>query len=281
MENNPNDSSEEKSNNKEKKAPRKRVKKCESGKRNFICKTCGKAYLTHPALYTHCLIKHGTKIKTENSKGRPRNNPENDKEFYDPKKPIFFNHEKRKGKTPIENINACTKRAFIFIYGQNKEKLIEMKNTEKMKKMKIYNNIEENPFLSKFINKEHTEKIIDKNEKIDNVLIYYLNQMSNSCNETYYEKLIIFIILLREFINIFHERSDNKEYTTINSAIDVPDMGNDFINEFLFFDGNEIIFDLEKQEVIDLTTNLCSWMYTHDFTDFKIYLYGEEENNDN
>ena len=269
MENNPNNTNEVK------KTPRKRVKKDESGKRNFICEICQKAYLTYAALYVHCKNKHEKKIKTENPKGRPKNNTEKDKNLYDAKKPDFFNHEKRKGNTKKENINDCAKRAFNFIYEQNREKANKIK-------MIIYNNIEEHPFLSRFIEEEHIEKFIDKDENIDNVLIYYLNQMSNICNENYYEKLIIFITLFREYINIFHKRIDNKEYTTINNAIEVPNMGNDFINEFLFHDENEINFGIEIQEAIDLTTNLCSWMYTYDFTDIKIYLYeGNEEDENN
>ena len=275
MENNPNNANEGK------KPPRKRVKKEESGQRNFKCEICQKEYLSHPALYTHYKKKHNKKIKTEKPKGRPKNNSEKDNKLYDPKKPDFFLHEKRKGKTPTENINNIAKRAFIIIYEENKEKVMKIKKEEKMK---IYNNIEEHPFLGRFINEAHIDEFIDKNDIIDNVLILYLNHIAKICNENYYEKLIVFITLFREYINIFHKTSNNKEYTTIKNAQDVPDMCNEFINEFLFPDENKINFGLEKQEVIDLTTNLCSWMYTHDFTDLKIYLYEgdeEEENNEN
>ena len=280
MENNPNNAGEGK------KTPRKRVKKEESGQRNYKCEICQKEYLSYPALYAHYKIKHDKRIKTAKPKGRPKNNSEKDNKLYDPKKSDFFLHEKRKGKTPTENINNIAKRAFIIIYEENKEKVMKIKKEEKMK---IYNNIEEHPFLARFINEAHIDEFIDKDEIIDNVLILYLNHIAKICNENYYEKLIVFITLFREYINIFHKTSNNKEYTTIKNAQDVPDMGNEFINEFLFPDENEINFGLEKQEVIDLTTNLCSWMYTHDFTDLKIYLYegdedeenDENENNDN
>ena len=275
MENNPNNAGEGK------KTPRKRVTKEESGQRNFKCELCKKAYLSYPALYTHYKKKHNKKIKTEKPKGRPKNNTEKDNKLYDPKKPDFFFHEKRKGKTPTENINNIAKRAFIIIYEENKEKVMKIKKEEKMK---IYNDIEEHPFLARFIKEEHIDKFIDKNDIIDNVLILYLNHIAKICNENYYEKLVVFITLFREYINIFHKTSNNKEYTTIKNAQDVPNMCNEFINEFLFPDENEINFGLEKQEVIDLTTNLCSWMYTHDFTELKIYLYEgdeDEENNEN
>ena len=264
MENNPNYNTEEKRKNVPKEI-RKRIKKSESGKRNFICKMCEKSYLTHSALYIHCLKKHNIKIKTQNPKGRPKT--EKDKNPYDPKKPCFFKHEKRTGKTSKENINECSKRAFIFIYQQNQ------KNANNIN-MKVYNNIEEHPFLSKFINDKHSEKIIDTKEKIDKVLMCYLNQMSNICNQNYFEKLIIFITLFREYVNIFHKKSD---YTTVNDAKEIPELSNGFINNFLYPDENETNFGLEKQEVIDLITNLCSWLYTNDFTDYKLFLKGEEE----
>ena len=264
MENNMNNNKEEKRKNVPKEI-RKRIKKSESGKRNFICKMCEKSYLTHSALYIHCLKKHNIKIKTQNPKGRPKT--EKDKNPYDPKKPCFFKHEKRTGKTSKENINERSKRAFIFIYQQNQ------KNANNIN-MKVYNNIEEHPFLSKFINDKHSEKIIDTKEKIDKVLMCYLNQMSNICNQNYFEKLIIFITLFREYVNIFHKKSD---YTTVNDAKEIPELSNGFINNFLYPDENETNFGLEKQEVIDLITNLCSWLYTNDFTDYKLFLKGEEE----
>ena len=267
MENNPNYNTEEKRKNVPKEI-RKRIKKCESGKRNFICKMCEKSYLTHSALYMHCLKKHNIKIKTQNPKGRPKT--EKDKNPYDPKKPCFFKHEKRTGKTSKENINECSKRAFIFIYQQNQ------KNANNIN-MKVYNSTEEHPFLSKFINDKHCEKIIDTKEKIDKVLMCYLNQMSNICNQNYFEKLIIFITLFREYVNIFHKKSD---YTIVNDAKEIPELSNGFINNFLYPDENETNFGLEKQEVIDLITNLCSWLYTNDFTDYKLFLKGEEENED-
>ena len=264
MENNPNYNTEEKRKSMPKEI-RKRLKKSESGKRNFICKMCEKSYLTHSALYIHCLKKHNIKIKTQNPKGRPKT--EKDKNPYDPKKPCFFKHEKRTGKTSKENINERSKRAFIFIYQQNQ------KNANNIN-MKVYNSTEEHPFLSKFINDKHSEKIIDTKEKIDKVLMCYLNQMSNICNQNYFEKLIIFITLFREYVNIFHKKSD---YTTVNDAKEIPELSNGFINNFLYPDENETNFGLEKQEVIDLITNLCSWLYTNDFTDYKLFLKGEEE----
>ena len=143
MENNPNNAGEGK------KPPRKRVTKEKSGQRNFKCELCKKAYLSHPALYIHYKNKHNKKIKTEKPKGRPKNNSEKDNKLYDPKKSDFFLHEKRKGKTPTENINNIAKRAFIIIYEENKEKIMKIKKEEKMK---IYNDIEEHPFLARFIN---------------------------------------------------------------------------------------------------------------------------------
>ena len=71
-----------------------------------------------------------------------------------------------------------------------------------------------------------------------------------------------------------------KLFPKIKEAEDVPDMSNNFINDFLYLYEDEVSFGFELQETIDLTTNLCSWMYENEFSESKISLIGnkEEEN---
>lgn len=40
--------------------------------RNFICKLCGKSYLSYPALYTHSKQKHNTCNTSGRGRGRPK-----------------------------------------------------------------------------------------------------------------------------------------------------------------------------------------------------------------
>lgn len=248
---------------------RKRKTKSELGEGTHECDLCKKKYYSYSALYTHCWNNHKIKIKKDNPKGRPKKKEEKIK--YDPMNPSFFRHEERTGKTEKEKINECAERAFEFIYDINREKAIE-------RKMKIYYNINEHPFLYKFINDMHnTDIILNKKTNTDNVLMNYLNQISDICNENYFQKLIVFVTLFREFVNIF----TNQEYTEIKEAEDVPDMSNNFINDFLYLYEDEVSFGFEFQEAIDLTTNLCSWMYENDFSESKIFLVGDKEEEEN
>ena len=108
--------------------------------------------------------------------------------------------------------------------------------------------------------------------------------MSLFCNNTYYIKLIIFITLFREHVNIFNKRklSENingmeKEYTEVTNAEDVPDSSNEFITEFLDPDVRNNDFGFSKEESIDLTQNLCYWMYENNFTCSKLSLIRPEK----
>ena len=142
--------------------------------------------------------------------------------------------------------------------------------------MKEYTKIEDHPFLGKFLNEEHdlNKKIEDEKIATDLVLIHYLDKMSIYCNEKYYVKLIIFVTLFREHINIINEDKieKGKEFTQYKEAEDVPESSNEFITDFLFPDDKDYEFDFSKDEAIDLTRNLCNWMYINNFTCSKLFL---------
>ena len=104
--------------------------------------------------------------------------------------------------------------------------------------------------------------------------------MSTYCNEKYYEKLIIFVTLFREHINIINQdkiEDKGKEFTKIKEAEDVPESSNEFITDFLYPDDQESEFGLNKEEAIDLTRNLCNWMYMNNFTCSKLFLLDKEK----
>ena len=117
----------------------------------------------------------------------------------------------------------------------------------------------------------------------------YLNKMSLHVNPTYFTKLIIFVTLFREYVNIIEFKKKNKdlnndnielfkndsnEYTSIFSAEDVPDLSNEFINDFLDTDKN--LFGFNKEDSIDLTQNFCHWMYENNFTSSKLTLISND-----
>ena len=260
-----------------KKKIRKRAKKNESDIRNYKCSLCDKSYLSYPALYTHCKQKHNTSNHSERGRGRPKkeqNELNIEKNRYDPLTTNYFEKEDRKGITKIENIKECTQKAFNYLYGNESSEDIKQKIKER--KMKEYTKIEDHPFLGKFINDDHDINKNLENEKIptDFVLINYLNKMSNYCNEKYYVKLIIFVTLFREHINIALQDKvpNDKEFTQMVEAEDVPESSNEFITDFLFPNDEDYGFEMSKEEAIDLTRNLCNWMYLNNFTCSKLFL---------
>ena len=267
---------------------RKRRTKNDYFGRTFICKLCGKSYLSYPALYTHCKQKHNTFNSSGRGRGRPKK--ENGEIYserlkYNPLDASYFLKENRKGTTNFNDFEKSIINAFNEIYSnENYDRNI-------MKEMKVYNNINEHPFLGKFLLDKHDVniKIDDEKEICDNVFMDYLNKMSLHVNPNYFTKLIIFVTLFREFVNITEFKKKNEdflmenidlykngnfEYTFNNCAEDVPDLSNKFISEFLDVDKN--LFGFNKEDSIDLTQNLCHWMYENNFTSSKLTLISSD-----
>ena len=273
---------ENKNNSNESEEKRKRRTKNDNIGRTFICKSCGKSYLSYPALYTHCKQKHNTCNTSGRGRGRPKK--ENGESFserlkYNPLDASYFLKDNRRGTTNFEDFEKSIIDAFHILYSRNNF------DRNLNKDMKNYNNIQEHPFLGKFLLDKHDVniKINDEKEISDKVFMDYLNKMSLHVNPNYFTTLIIFVTLFREFVNInelkkknIKEKNFNNdvEYTSVNSAEDVPDLSNEFINDFLETDKK--LFDFNKEDSIDLTQNFCHWMYENNFTSSKLTLISND-----
>ena len=255
----------------------KRRPKSEVEGRTHVCKLCKKGYLSYPALYTHYKLKHNTNNSSGRGRGRPKkeqNENEVEKNRYNPINTTFFSKEERTGKTDPSEINHCIDIAFSEIYSE------EHKKRNDIRQMEYYKSVEDHPFLSQFKKDQHDKnKIINNEHEIaDIVLMDYLNKMSEFCNETYYVKLIKFVTLYREHVNIYNSLYfGDEEYTKIKDAEDVPDRSNEFITDFLDPEGNNADFGFSKEESIDLTQNLCYWLYEKNFTCSKLSLINNEK----
>ena len=273
---------ENKNNSNESEEKRKRRTKNDNIGRTFICKSCGKSYLSYPALYTHCKQKHNTCNTSGRGRGRPKK--ENGESFserlkYNPLDASYFLKDNRRGTTNFEDFEKSIIDAFHILYSRNNF------DRNLNKDMKNYNKIQEHPFLGKFLLDKHDVniKINDEKEISDKVFMDYLNKMSLHVNPNYFTTLIIFVTLFREFVNITELKKKNikeknfnndVEYTSVNSAEDVPDLSNEFINEFLETDKK--LFDFNKEDSIDLTQNFCHWMYENNFTSSKLTLISND-----
>ena len=267
-----NNKSNNSENKKSSKASKRRSKNEVEG-RNFECKLCNRRYLSYPALYTHRKLKHN-----QNMQKKEEIELKLEKDKFNPIDQTYFYKEERTGRTHPNEINDCINTVFSELYSEdNKER-------NEIRKMKFYTSVEQHPFLNKFKNDDHAinKKMIGENECTDNVLIYYLNKMSKFCNPTYFTKLIKFVTLFREHVNSVNQVNTNnndisKEYTETNNAEDVPNSSNEFITDFLGLETIEENFGFSKEESIELTQNLCYWMYNNNFTCSKLSLIQHEK----
>ena len=273
-----NENSDENDENKKKHIKRRSKREAEG--RNYVCKICSKSYLSYPALYTHYKQKHNTNNSSGRGRGRPKkesNEGENEKNNYNPTNISFFSKVERTGKTsPETEINNCIERAFNELYIQDQRSRIESRG------IKFYYSLDEHPFLYKFKTDNHDiNKNGEEHQLADSVFIEYLNKMSAYCNPDYYVKLIKFVTLFREHSNQANidkmvNNSANQVYTETHDAEDVPDTSNEFITDFINPEEKDNDLGFNKEECIDLTMNLCYWMYENNFTCSKLSLIKEK-----
>ena len=132
--------------------------------------------------------------------------------------------------------------------------------------------------MNKFLKDAHDVNtvITDESTKTDNVLIYYLTKVSLHVCPEYFTKVVVFVTLFREYVNIaYQDKVEGKEYTAEMNAEDVPNICNEFIIDFLEPDnGND--YNYPKEEAIDLTLNLCQWMYDNNFSCSKLTMINDK-----
>ena len=179
----------------------------------------------------------------------------------------YFSHDDRKGQTP--SFDLPIDQAFEYVYGKS---YLERNQS---KKISSYASPLIHPLFLKINELKQTPmKNLDaENSKCDEVFADYIVKMANYVNPAFMTRLLKFITLFRECVNIINKekvRSDSKDYTEITNAEDVPDVSNDFITEFLDPDTN--IFEFGKEEAIDLTQNFCHWLYENNYTCSKLSL---------
>jgi len=234
-------------------------------------------YLSYPALYTHNRNKHNIIPITKKQEifKKVENSNTNGKKF----KYSAFNESTNLQKlstnvmnvmsivlkdyylnpqSPLFNINFKIDNYALFFY-LNKYK------TNNLKKVFIPNRTE--------------------NASIDLTLITYLLLLIEVSIDTNFIKNVIkFIVLLREYLNLCgwdHKQylleygmSDPfiviGEFCSRNTAEEIPELLNDFIEVFLNMD-KQNFFDIDKKNLGDLTLNFANWMFLNEMTNFKIF----------
>lgn len=242
--------------------------------------------MSYPALYTHTKTKHDKGDLTNNrGRGRPKKDTgesfTNNKYFYNPMTVDYFKHTERTGFTSdldlIVNLKSVIEDLFFINFSKNENKL--RKNFSKASDHAFY------MITDKYVNIKPYIDLDADTCKCDEVLAEYIFKTKELCNPIYLQKVIKFVLLFREHVNIVLGSKQNLgkevDYTSVQPAEDAPDVSNEFITEYL--DVDEERFGLNKDEAIDLTMNLCLWMYNNNYSCSKLILanqvmQGEGEN---
>lgn len=233
--------------------------------RKFPCKHCDKKYLSYPALYTHIKTKHKQLLSAPNNydsakkRGRPKKNPD-DTSDTKVKTKEYFNDPEKKG-TISDPLNVL--EGELLSSSHQKDHPL-YKCLERI--LPTYSNspLQSADEKDKESTKE-TEKSKEKSKKVcDEVLAEYLAYTSKITNREFFQKIAKFVILYRDCFNM---NDPNK--STIESAEKLPDKSNDFVTNY-----TQEYFS--NKHAIELTQNLCEWLFVNSYTCLKLSLINRQ-----
>lgn len=166
------------------------------------------------------------------------------------------------------------------------------------------------PNSKKYLKRDSSDLPEEERNKIscDEVFAIYLYEISKKVNPEYYKSMLRFIIAYRECLNRFgwEKKAENDEvlnnsgngedlettmitpasegvlekakelrnkakgleFSVINNAEHAPEICNEFVTVFLQEKSKDI--NLQKNESIDLTRNICHWLFTESYTCSKV-----------
>jgi len=152
------------------------------------------------------------------------------------------------------------------------DKIYKNPKFSKNDKIKLYLSFDQHSFFQKIIENFEDPKSLDpEKSKCSEVFAEYICTVARVSKPDFLEKIVIFVTLFIECLNSSHKSTcTESEYTEINNAEDAPDISNEFVTEFLESDEN--YFNLNKEEIIDITQNFCQWLYDNNFTCSKLSL---------
>lgn len=113
---------------------------------------------------------------------------------------------------------------------------------------------------------------------VDEIFALYLYQISKKVNENFYKTVLMYVLLFRECLNEigwqkkiesenikldenpqFKEDMETKHFCLHNNAENAPEICNEFVT--VFMENKKGSFDISKPDQIDLTINLCHWLF--------------------
>ena len=129
---------------------------------------------------------------------------------------------------------------------------------------------------------------LSENEKmsmfVDEIFALYLYTVSKKVNDSFYRTVLAFVIFFRECLNEIGwkkrresdsdtkpedlDRLEEKEFCLVNTAEHAPEICNEFVT--IYMEKNKSKFEIIKCEQIDLTINMCHWLFENHYTCSKL-----------
>jgi len=123
--------------------------------------------------------------------------------------------------------------------------------------------------------------------KVDEIFALYLYQISRKVNEVFYKTVLTYVILFRECLNDigwgkraesedikvetnsqYKHDMETKAFCLYNNAEHAPEICNEFVT--VFMENKRGQCEISKPDQIDLTINLCHWLFENQFTCSKL-----------
>ena len=120
--------------------------------------------------------------------------------------------------------------------------------------------------------------------KVDEIFALYLYKVSLKVQDQFYRTVLAFVIFFRECLNEIgwkkrkesDEQTPQEEFADLekldfceeNSAEHAPEICNEFVT--IYMEKNKSKFEIIKCEQIDLTINMCHWLFENQYTCSKL-----------
>jgi hypothetical protein len=229
------------------------------------------------------------------------------KAIFNPLTMDFFKSSDKNGE--VLNVENCLKEIFEDLNSNLNSNLNEKDNENKINNNGIYFKLTQKTknckdYLSHTFIKHILENLANsptldlENSKCDEVFAEYIIKISKIVNENFFAKVVKFVFLFRECLNVIHRNNNNNNdndndnhienedfnyYSEITNAEDAPDISNDFVTDYL--DINNLNdcekYGFNREDAIDLTQNFCQWLYDNNYTCSKLSLINSINNNNN
>lgn len=122
---------------------------------------------------------------------------------------------------------------------------------------------------------------------VDEIFALYLFRTSQRVNEDFYKIVLAYVIFFRECLNeigwtkrmesehidlnkepTMAEAVQNQQFCLVNTAEHAPEICNEFVT--VYVDQNKHLYEIQRPDQIDLTINLCHWLFESQFTCSKL-----------